>query len=300
MGFFSDVFSDPAKAFTSDLTGGNSAIAKDPIGTAAEIGAIAMTGGAAAGAIDLGGMAAGAGGLLSSGAAGAADLFSGITASGITSALGIAGGINSLTGGGITKALGLGGSSTSGPSTAPGSTTATANPMAPYQQQLAAQYAGYLTQGNQTDITKMPGYSQYQSGVVQPAMNQAQATAAASGQLYSGGEQMALQNIGQQGYSAFMNNYMAQLSAGATGGAYQGAQLGTSQQNLSNTATSQGLGAIGTGLAGLFGGGSGTQYESITPVGQYGTNTYGNSSSTPASMPSNNAANIDPNAGWSI
>jgi len=237
MGFLSDLVSDPAKAFTSDLTGGNSAIAKNPVGTAAELGAIALTGGAATGALDLGALFSG--GLPSMGT--------------ITSALGIAGGINSLTGGGLTKALGLSGGGSTGPGTGSGTTTAVANPMAPYQAQLAAQYAGYLTQGNQTDITKMPGYSQFQSGVLQPAMNQAQATAAASGQLYSGGEQMALQNIGQQGYSQFMNNYLSQLYTGATGGALGAAQLGTNQQNLGNTATAQGLGAITTGLSGLVG-----------------------------------------------
>jgi len=264
MGFFSDLASgDVSQAFGSDLTGGNSALAKDPLGTIAEIGAAGLTGGAALGAFDLGGLATGAGGALSS-------LFSGglPSMSTITSALGIAGGINSLTGGGLTKALGLSGGGSTGPGTGVGSTTATANPMAPYQQQLAAQYAGYLTQGNQTDITKMPGYSQYQSGVVQPAMNQAQATAAASGQQYSGNEQMALQNIGQQGYSQFMNNYLSQLYTGATGGALGAAQLGTNQQNLGNTATAQGLGAITTGLSGLsglFSGGSNSSPNFSSP-----------------------------------
>ena len=278
MGFFSDVFSDPAKAFTSDLTGGNSAIAENPLGTVAEIGATALTGGAAAGAIDLGTI----GGIFSSGLP---------SLSSVGSAVGIAGGINALTGGSISKALGIGGSNTGsgGPSTGVGSTAAAANPMAPYQQQLAAQYAGYLTQGNQTDITKMPGYSQYQSGVVQPAMNQAQATSAAGGQLYSGGEQMALQNIGQQGYSSFMKDYMSQLYTGATGNAAAGAQLATSQQNLNNQSVAQGFGSLATGLSGLSGSFGGSQDSSN---GQYGTNTYGNLTSSPSSMPS---ANISSN-----
>lgn len=281
MGFLSDLVSDPAKAFTSDLTGGNSAIATNPLGTAAELGAIALTGGAATGALDLGGLFSG--GLPSMGT--------------ISSALGIAGGINALTGGGITKALGLSGGGSTGPSTGSGTTTAVANPMAPYQAQLANMYAGYLTGGNQTDITKLPGYSQFQSGVLQPAMDKAQATAAASGQLYSGGEQIALQNIGQQNYSQFMNNYLSQLYTGATGGALGAAQLGTQQQNLGNQAVSQGLGAITTGLSGLVGN------DGVNSADMYG-NTYGSASNAwiqqqSSQMPSQNISNINPNLGWS-
>lgn len=216
------------------------------------------------------------------------------------SVVGIAAGVNALTGGGITQALGFGGGG-SAPSTSPGSAAAVANPMAPYQANLASMYAGYLSQGNQTDITKMPGYSQFQSGVLDPTMQASQARAASTGQLYSGGEQMALENIGQQGYSNFMSNYMSQLSAGATGNAYQGAQFGAAQQSAAQQGISQGLGSIATGLSGLSSvGGSGGMSGYINSnfgrdaiqadtgaAAESGQSFYGSNSS------------YDPSAGWS-
>jgi hypothetical protein len=171
----------------------------------------------------------------------------GISLATAASVVGIAGGINSLTGGGITNALGL---TKSTASTGVGSTTAAANPMAPYQAQLAQMYSGYLQPGANTNIQQMPGYTQFQTGVLDPALAANKATAASSGMLYSGNEAAALQTLGQNQYSTFMNNYMSQLGTAAGAGVNPGtgAQLGTSQQNLANTSVAQGFGALATGL----------------------------------------------------
>lgn len=186
----------------------------------------------------------------------------GITLTGAASAIGIAAGVNALTGGGITNALGLSGSAT--PSTAAGSATAVANPLAPYQANLAAQYAGYLQQGNTVDPTKLPGYSQFQSEVLNPALQATQRASAATGQFQSGNEQIALQQTGQNAYSTFMNNYLGQLYSGATGNAATGAQFGANQLAQSNANVLSGAGMVMQGLSGL---GSSTS----NPISTYGS-----------------------------
>ena len=226
-----------------------------------------------------------------------------MSAATVASYVGIAAGVNALTGGGVTNALGI---TKSSAGTGAGSATATANPMAPYQAQLAQMYAGYLQPGQNANPQSMPGYTQYQTGVVNPAEQTAQRTAASAGMLYSGNEAQALQGVAQQGYSGFMNNYLSQLSGGAGAGfnPAAAAQLGVSQQNAQQQAIMQGLGSISTGLAGLDSQyGSGSQGSSN---GQYGTNTYGNLTSLPSSMPSANISSnyVAPsaigqaNAGW--
>jgi hypothetical protein len=190
--------------------------------------------------------AKGAGGLSSilSSAGGKMDLSS------FSSILNIASGINSLTGGGISSALGI------GPGSTPTGTQAQtmADPFAPYRNTLAGWYAGALTPGAQTDITQMPGYSQYKSGVLDPAMDASKRSAAASGQLYSGNESLALQKTGQQGYYGFMSDYLNRLAqgSGATQAPAQAAGMGLAQTSANQQAFSQGLGGVGQGIAGLF------------------------------------------------
>ena len=205
----------------------------------------------------------------------------GITLTGLAAGVGIAAGVNSLTGGGVTNALGI---TKSSAGTGAGSATATANPMAPYQAQLAQMYAGYLQPGQNANPQSMPGYTQYQTGVVNPAEQTAQRTAASAGMLYSGNEAQALQGVAQQGYSGFMNNYLSQLSGGAGAGfnPAAAAQLGVSQQNAQQQAIMQGLGAVSTGLSGLsgqYGSGSGSPNTSAMSSPSYqtqgGTYTYG-------------------------
>jgi len=167
----------------------------------------------------------------------------------VGSALGIAGSINSLTGGGVSSLLGIG----PGASTSQGQAQQMANPLAPYQANLASMYAGALQPGASSNIQSMPGFTQFQTGVVNPALQASQSAAASTGQLYSGAESAQLQNIGQQGYSSFMNNYLNRLYTGATGGAAQGAQIGLGQGASNQQAFSQGLGSLATGLQGFAG-----------------------------------------------
>ena len=167
-----------------------------------------------------------------------------------SSILNIASGINSLTGGGVSSLLGV------GPGSTPTGAQAQqmADPFAPYRNTLAGWYAGSLTPGAQTDITQMPGYSQYKSGVLDPAMEASKRSAAASGQLYSGNESMALQKVGQQGYYGFMSDYLNRLAqgSGATQAPATAAGMGLNQTSANQQAFSQGLGGIGQGIAGLF------------------------------------------------
>lgn len=180
------------------------------------------------------------------------------TMAGLGSVLGIAGGINSLTGGGITSALGFGQSSPSG-----AEAQRMADPFMDYRGQLGAMYSGALQPGAQANIQDMPGYSQFNTGVMQPAMQASQRAAAASGQLYSGGEQQALQKIGQQGYYGFMTDYLNRLAqgSGAAQNPAQAASMGLSQGQYNQANQMAGFGALGQGISGLnrqFGGGMNT------------------------------------------
>mgnify|MGYP003341964665 CR=1 FL=1 len=117
-----------------------------------------------------------------------------------SSALGIASGINSIFGGGSGSAAG---------------TTAAADPYSAYRGGAANLYNTFLTGGVTPDVAKMPGFTAYKSGVLDPALSAAQRTAGASGQLYSGGESAALTKIGQQGYYGFMTDYLNRLAQGS-------------------------------------------------------------------------------------
>jgi hypothetical protein len=114
-----------------------------------------------------------------------------------------------LVAGGITAGSGA----TAG--TGAGAASNPADPFAPYRADLAKQYAGALTPGASSNIQAMPGYSQYNTGVIQPAMMAAQRAAATGGNLYGGGEKARLQTLGQQGYYNFMNDYMNRLAQGS-------------------------------------------------------------------------------------
>ena len=170
-----------------------------------------------------------------------------MSAATIASYVTVAAGVNSLTGGGVSKLFGGQGQQSGG------SATATANPMAPYQAQLAQMYQGYLQPGASSNIQAMPGFSQYKTGVLDPAMEASQAKAASTGQLYSGAESAQLQQIGQQGYSGFMQNYLSNLYTGATGNAYAGQTAGNTVNTANQQAFQQGLGSLATGLQGFAG-----------------------------------------------
>ena len=170
-----------------------------------------------------------------------------MSAATIASYVTVAAGVNSLTGGGVSKLFGGQGQQSGA------SATATANPMAPYQAQLAQMYQGYLQPGASSNIQAMPGFSQYKTGVLDPAMEASQAKAASTGQLYSGAESAQLEQIGQQGYSGFMQNYLSNLYTGATGNAYAGQSAGNTVNTANQQAFQQGLGSLATGLQGFAG-----------------------------------------------
>ena len=169
-------------------------------------------------------------------------------------------GINALTGGGITKALGIGGGFNQQAQQA-------VDPFASYRGKLGKLYSGYLTGKTETDITKMPGFDQFQSGVMNPALEASKRTSAASGMLRSGNEQIALQDIGQRGYYGFMTDYLNRLATGSGAGyaPAQGGQAGIAQGNLQDQALMQGLGMTAQSLKQIYGSGG----SSTNPVPTY-------------------------------
>ena len=166
-----------------------------------------------------------------------------------SSALNIASSVNSLTGGGVSSLLG-------GPGSISGSEAQQmADPFAPYRANLGQMYSGALQPGTGIDITRMPGYEQYTTGVLNPAMEASKRSAAASGLMYSGKESAALQDIGQRGYYGFMTDYLNRLAqgSGATQNPATAGGLGITQNAANQQAFSQGLGGLGQGIAGLYG-----------------------------------------------
>jgi hypothetical protein len=169
-------------------------------------------------------------------------------------------GVNSLTGGAITNALGLGPSSQVGGGSGSGVAGA-ADPFAPYRANLASLYSGALETGNQLDPTKMPGYSQFKTGVMDPALEASKRSSAASGMLRSGNEQIALEQTAQKGYYGFMTDYLNRLAqgSGATNNPATAVGMGVNVDSMNNAAFMQGLGATATALKGIYTGGGGGQ-----------------------------------------
>jgi hypothetical protein len=168
-----------------------------------------------------------------------------------------AGAVNSITGGGITKALGFGGDEGSGAQRA-------ADPFSAYRGQLGQQYANYFNVGGQTDPTKMPGYSQWMSGVLNPALEATQGKMAASGMSFSGTEKQAMQDVAQRGYYGFMTDYLNRLAqgSGAVNNPAQAAALGYQVQGQSDAARMQAFGALAQAGKNIY-----TQWNSGGGVG---------------------------------
>ena len=162
----------------------------------------------------------------------------------VGSVTGIASGLNSIFGGGTGSAAG---------------TTAAADPYSAYRGGAASLYNAFLTGGVTPDVAKMPGFTAYKSGVLDPALSAAQRTAGASGQLYSGGESAALTKIGQQGYYGFMTDYLNRLAqgSGATNNPATAVGMGLQQQQAGYTALGQGVGSLAQQFAGSSGTGIG-------------------------------------------
>ena len=163
--------------------------------------------------------------------------------------VGTAVGVNSLTGGGVSKALGFGGSPSS--SQAQNAT----DPFAPYRAGEAQQYNDAMQSGGTMDLTKMPGYSQWMSGVFNPAQEGLKSQMAASGMAGSGAELSALQTQGQQGYYGFMTDYMNRLAqgSGAINNPASGGSAFMNQGNMNANNSAAGLGMLATSLKGFAG-----------------------------------------------
>ena len=171
---------------------------------------------------------------------------------------------NSLSGGGITNALGFGGGG--GGQVGGGSgagVAAAADPFAGYRGNLATMYAGALQPGAEIDPTKMPGYTAYKTGVMDPALEASKRSAAASGMLRSGNEQIALEQTAQKGYYGFMTDYLNRLAqgSGATQNPATAVGMGVNQGNLNNQGIMQGFGGALTTLAGAYGNNNRTTYD---------------------------------------
>jgi hypothetical protein len=129
-----------------------------------------------------------------------------------------------------------------------------ADPMGAYRGNIANWYNAALTPGNTIDITQMPGYSQYKSGVIDPAMEASMRKGAASGMMASGNEQQALLGVAQQGYAGFMNSYLDRLANASGANAFNpqaagqlslaNQQFAAQQQQAQQNAT---MGWIGAG-----------------------------------------------------
>jgi hypothetical protein len=180
----------------------------------------------------------------------------------IGSIVGIAAGIKSLSG--------------SSPGQASSAAQQAVDPFAPYRANLGAMYSGMLQPGAKTDITKMPGYSQFQTGVLDPALEASKRTSAASGMMRSGNEQLALDKTSQQGYYGFMQDYMNRLATGS-GAGYSpatGGQAGILAGQQQQQAQMQAIGGITQGISQIYnasgmgstgGGGGGAASYNISP-----------------------------------
>ena len=158
----------------------------------------------------------------------------------VASVVGIATGIKSLT---------------SSPGQAGQQAQQAVDPFAQYRSELGGMYSAALKQGSTTDITKMPGFSQFQTGVMDPALEASKRSSAASGMLRSGNEQIALQDTAQRGYYGFMTDYMNRLATGSGAGyaPAQGGQAGIAASNAQQQAQMQGIGGILQGASSLYG-----------------------------------------------
>jgi hypothetical protein len=179
------------------------------------------------------------------------------------SVVGIAVGVNSLTGG---QLFGTGGKN------AAAEQQRLADPFSSHRGKLGDMYSDYLTGKTPTNLNEMPGYTSFQSGVLDPALESTKRSMAASGQMQSGNEAIALQKVGQQGYYGFMTDYLNRLAtgSGATQGPATAAGQGYAAGQNYDTQMMQGLGGTLQGIAGLYGG-RGNTNTSSSPTLNYGS-----------------------------
>jgi len=200
----------------------------------------------------------------------------------------VAAGVNSLTGGAITNAIGLTGGG-SGGGTGSGS-SGQYDPYAPYRAGDAAKMQELMN--NPALAMSDPGYAQQ----LQTGIQTTNRGMAASGQLQSGQEQIALNQVGQNTFGSYYQNKLANLMQ--TSGASQNPAAASYSQQLAKNAQlgqmNTGMGQIASGLGGIaniynstpqtsaasnfYGGGI-----SNTDLGGYGSSTYSGVGINPSS-----------------
>jgi hypothetical protein len=125
----------------------------------------------------------------------------------------------------------------------------------------------------------MPGFSQYQSGILAPALEASKRSAAASGMMRSGNEQIALEKTAQQGYYGFMTDYLNRLAQGSGATTLPSQGSAVSQGNLAQAGQLNAFGGIAQGLSQIYnasGGGYGSQMQNIyDPTYAFGNNPLG-------------------------
>ena len=184
----------------------------------------------------------------------------GISLSTLGSVVGIATGIKALT-----SSSGGGSGGTGTPAQATSAAQQVTDPFVQYRANLGALYSGALTQGSTADITKMPGYSQYKTGVMDPALEASKRSAAASGMMRSGNEEIALQDISQRGYYGFMTDYLNRLAQGSGATTLPSQSQSIQQGNLAAQGQMQALGGIVQGIGQLYG----ASQQGSTGAGSY-------------------------------
>lgn len=177
----------------------------------------------------------------------------------VASVVGIAAGVNSIM------------NSPSGGSSQQ-QTQQAADPFAPYRPGLGTAYATALTGGNRVDPTQMPGYSQWMSGVLNPALSSVQAQDAASGRGWSGQEATDLTKTASQGYYGFMTDYLNRLAqgSGAVNNPAPAASLGFQQQQANQSGFMQGIGGVIQGAKGVYNNWGGGVNDASPDAGQTG------------------------------
>lgn len=162
----------------------------------------------------------------------------------------ILGSANQLTGGGITNALGMGPGGGGG-----GGLPGGVDPYSSYRPQAAQELHDLMADPGQA--FSLPGYqTQLQMG--QQAVNRGMAK---TGQLQSGAEQVALQDLGQNTFSSFYNSKLATLMqlSGASqnpavaANAMSNSALADAQiRNANMNMFSSGIGGMTAGLKSLY------------------------------------------------
>lgn len=228
----------------------------------------------------------------------------GITIAEVAAGVAIAGGVNSITGGGITNALGMGPSGgSSGGQAGGGSGGGNTNisqydPYSQYRPEAARQLQALIA--DPSIAMNSPAYQQQ----LQQGMQTTSRGMAATGQLQSGGEQVALNTLGQNTFGSFYNSMLANLmqmsgasqSPAAAGMAQtQAALANKSMQTAGIAQTSSGLGMLTGGMnqmAQAWNAPTNPYTNAQTAMNQYGAgNVYGYGGGGTEGY----AANIDPN-----